>query len=703
MSNLLIVESPAKAKTIGKYLGSDFVVKASMGHVRDLYPSKLSVDVKKDFEPQYTSIKGKEKVIEELRQAAKKADKVYLGTDPDREGEAISWHLATLLNLNIDTVERVKFNEINKTSVKNEIANPSKIDIDLVNAQQARRILDRIVGYQLSPFLSSKIRKGLSAGRVQSVATKLIVDRENEINAFVPEEYWTIDAKFTASRKVFKASFIGDETGKIKLTDETTTNKYMNRLDGAVYNIANVKNGTRTKQPFAPYITSTLQQDASHKLNFTSKRTMRIAQELYEGVDVEGYGSIGLITYMRTDSTRISDESRKAGNSFIEKNYGKNYLPEKPRVFKMKANAQDGHEAIRPTTVELTPEKARASLTTDQYKLYKLIWNRFIASLMANCIQNTQKIEIHAVGTVDAQYNGEKYVAFSATGYSVKFDGFTKVYEVADEEDETALPTVSVGDTVKVKEIVPNQHFTQPPARYTEASLIKMLEETGVGRPSTYASIISTIIDREYVVFEAKSLKPTELGFVTTKVLEEKFPKIVNTKFTAGMESDLDKVEVGQLDYIKMLHTFYDDFSATLDKAKETMKGVKIQLEEDKTDIPCPNCGQLMIIKVGRFGKFIACPNYPTCKTTMPFVKETGATCPVCGGNVISKKAKGKYVFYGCSNSPNCNFMTWDVPTGENCPECGHSLFKNRSGTVKCLFEGCNYEVKKRSKKNEEK
>ena len=696
MSKLLIVESPAKAKTIGKYLGSEFVVMASMGHVRDLYSSKLSVDLKNDFKPTYTNIPGKDKIIKSLKTAAKSADEIYLGTDPDREGEAIAWHLASILEIDESTARRVKFNEINKKSVLAGIDNPSEIDTDLVNAQQARRILDRIVGYQLSPFLSNKIRKGLSAGRVQSVATKLVADRENEIRAFVPEEYYTIDARFTAQRKTFKAEFYGDETGKVELKDGTQAQMYLDRLTDAEYSVLSVKKGTRTKQPAPPFITSTLQQEASKKLGFTSKRTMKIAQELYEGIDVAGYGPTGLITYMRTDSVRISEEARAEGNKYIEANFGKSYLPAKPRYYKTGANAQDGHEAIRPSIPSLTPDEAKVSLTTEQYKLYNLIWKRFMASLMAACVQNTSKIEIRA-----SQNTFSGYVVFTASGSSIKFDGFTKLYDLSDDSLEDAIPMVSEGDKLKLKDVAANQHFTQPPARYTEASLIKTLEETGVGRPSTYASIISTITDREYVVREAKALKPTELGEVTTKVLSEHFPKIVNTKFTAGMENDLDKVEDGKLDYIKMLHGFYDDFESTLKKAKEDMQGQKITLEEDKTDIPCPNCGRLMVVKVSRYGKFLACPGYPECKSTMPFVKETGAICPVCGGNVISKKAKGKYVFYGCSNYPNCNFMTWDAPTGENCPQCGSSLFKSRSGIISCLKEGCGYSTRKRKKKDE--
>ncbi len=703
MSKLVIVESPTKADTIKKYLGKGYEVKASMGHVRDLYASKLSVDVAHDFAPKYVIIKGKEKLVKELTTLAEKSDEVFLATDPDREGEAISWHLATILGLDLDKTKRVKFNEINKTSVQNGMANPSKIDMDLVNAQQARRILDRLVGYRLSPFISQKIRRGLSAGRVQSVAVRLVVDREEEINAFVPEEYWTLTAKLNPphSRKVFKATFVGDENGKVKIENKEQSDFYVNRLDGAVYTVDSVKKGVRKKQPMPPFITSTLQQDASHRLGFTSKRTMKIAQELYEGIDVPGYGSIGLITYMRTDSLRISEESRAAGNDYIRNTFGEKYLPEKPRYFKTKGRSQDGHEAIRPTVPALTPEQAKGALTSEQYKLYDLIWKRFMASLMANCLQDTVKVEIKA-----EKDGADGYCLFTTSGYSVKFDGFTVLYQTVteeEEENESNMPELSKNDVLKLRELVPEQHFTQPPARYTEASLIKMLEETGVGRPSTYATIISTITSKDYVVRERKQLKPTELGFATTKLLKEQFPKIVNTKFTAGMELNLDEVEAGELDYIAMLHEFYDEFEITLAKAKDAMQGVKIQLEEDKTDIPCEKCGRNMIIKVGRFGKFLACPGYPDCKTTKPYVEQTQGKCPVCGGDVIGKKSKRGYTFYGCGNYPDCNFMTWDVPTSDACPDCGKTLFKARGGIIKCHAEGCGYEQKvSRSKKNAE-
>ncbi len=702
MQNLVIVESPAKAKTIQKYLGAGYEVRASMGHVRDLYSTKLSVDVNRDFEPNYTVIKGKEKLIAELKALADKSDTVYLATDPDREGEAISWHLATVLGLDMNLTNRVKFNEINKRSVCDGIAHPSKIDLDLVNAQQARRILDRLVGYRLSPFISQKIHRGLSAGRVQSVALRLVVDREEEIARFVPEEFWTIEATLTppTSKKQFKAAFTGDETGKIKLNNEAETKAILARLEGAAYRVAEVKKGVRKKQPSPPFITSTLQQEASRQLGFTAKRTMKVAQELYEGVEVEGYGSVGLITYMRTDSLRISEESRAEGNRFISERYGEKYLPDKPRYFKSRASAQDGHEAIRPSNVYLTPEDAKSSLTSEQYKLYSLIWRRFLASLMANSLQDTVKAEIRA-----SQGDETRYIVFSANGYAVRFDGYTALYDNSyeDEEGKTALPELAADALLKLKDLKDEQHFTQPPQRYTEASLIKMLEETGVGRPSTYASILSTILDRDYVERESKkTLKPTELGTAITALLKEKFPKIVNTKFTAGMEADLDKIEAGGYDYVKMLHVFYDEFEDTLQKAKSSMEGVKISLESDKTDVVCEKCGANMVVKVGRFGKFLACPNYPACKNTKPFVENTEGRCPVCGGEVIGKKSKKGHTFFGCSNYPECNFMTWDKPTGQACPKCGKTLFRTRAGKLHCLAEGCGYEGSARGKKSDE-
>ncbi len=706
MSNLVIVESPSKAKTIQKYLGKDYKVAASVGHIRDLPAAKLSVDIKNDFAPKYAIVKGKEKLVKELKNMVSDADKVYLATDPDREGEAISWHLATVLDLDINDKNRVKFNEINKTSVLQGIKNPEKIDLDLVDAQQARRILDRIVGYKLSPFVSQKIRRGLSAGRVQSVAVRLIVDREEEIRAFNPEEYWTIDAKLIApsSKKAFSATLTADENGKVKIENKAQSDAYLNRLDGADYIVDSVKKGTRKRQPAPPFTTSTLQQEASRKLGFQGKRTMKVAQELYEGMEVKGVGTTGLITYMRTDSLRISEESRQAGNEYIRSNFGEKYLPSKPRYYKTKASAQDGHEAIRPTIPTLSPDAVKDSLTQDQYKLYSLIWKRFMASLMAECVQDTVKVEISAAKPED-RANG-KHCIFSASGYSIKFEGYTRIYEVStddDEEGESVLPEIKDSDALKLKSLDGNQHFTQPPARYTEASLIKELEETGVGRPSTYVSIVSTILAREYVVRDKKQLKPTELGEAVVGLLKKQFPNIVNVKFTANMESDLDKVENGEVDYIAMLHTFYDGFENTLQKAKDDMSGVKIQLQEDVTDIPCEKCGRMMVVKVGRFGKFLACPGYPECKNTKPFVVQTNAKCPVCGGKVIEKKSKKGYTFYGCDNYPDCNFMTWDKPTDEICPDCGKSLFKRKGGLLVCLNEGCGYEKKVERKKRTKK
>ncbi len=706
MSNLVIVESPSKAKTIQKYLGKDYKVAASVGHIRDLPAAKLSVDIKNDFAPKYAIVKGKEKLVKELKNMVSDADKVYLATDPDREGEAISWHLATVLDLDINDKNRVKFNEINKTSVLQGIKNPEKIDLDLVDAQQARRILDRIVGYKLSPFVSQKIRRGLSAGRVQSVAVRLIVDREEEIRAFNPEEYWTIDAKLIApsSKKAFSATLTADENGKVKIENKAQSDAYLNRLDGADYIVDSVKKGTRKRQPAPPFTTSTLQQEASRKLGFQGKRTMKVAQELYEGMEVKGVGTTGLITYMRTDSLRISEESRQAGNEYIRNNFGEKYLPSKPKYYKTKASAQDGHEAIRPTIPTLSPDAVKDSLTQDQYKLYSLIWKRFMASLMAECVQDTVKVEISAAKPED-RANG-KHCIFSASGYSIKFEGYTRIYEVStddDEEGESVLPEIKDNDALKLKSLDGNQHFTQPPARYTEASLIKELEETGVGRPSTYVSIVSTILAREYVVRDKKQLKPTELGEAVVGLLKKQFPNIVNVKFTANMESDLDKVENGEVDYIAMLHTFYDGFENTLQKAKDDMSGVKIQLQEDVTDIPCEKCGRMMVVKVGRFGKFLACPGYPECKNTKPFVVQTNAKCPVCGGKVIEKKSKKGYTFYGCDNYPECNFMTWDKPTDEICPDCGKSLFKRKGGLLVCLNEGCGYEKKADRKKRTKK
>ena len=694
MSKLVIVESPAKAKNIKGYLGKGYDVIASMGHVRDLPAARLSVDVDNDFAPKYAVIKGKENFVKDLKKKADKADYVYLATDPDREGEAISWHLAYLLGLNLNEKNRVTFNEITKTGVQKGMASPREIDIDLVNAQQARRILDRLIGYKLSPFVSQKIRRGLSAGRVQSVALRLVVDREEEIRAFVPEEYWSIDAKFTnpPDRKAFGAVLVSDPEGnKLKLGEKNIENKEMSdkilaELDGADYVVQSVKKGTRTKKPTPPFITSTLQQEASRRLSFPARKTMKLAQELYEGVDVKGMGTVGLITYMRTDSLRISEEARAAGCEFIRNNYGEKYLPSKPRYYKTKGNAQDGHEAIRPSMPGVTPDSVRDSLTSDQYKIYKLIWERFIASLMESCQQETIKIEIDANGYI-----------FNATGYTVKFDGFTALYEEKTDDqsksaDEAPLPPVAKGDVLKLKSLLGNQHFTQPPARYTEASLIKALEENGVGRPSTYVTITTTILSKEYVERKGKQFVPTELGEAVTNLLKETLPNIVNVKYTSKMEDDLDKIDSGDKDYIDMIRLYYNDFEEPLEKAKKDMMGVKIKLTEEETDVICEKCGRNMVIKVGRFGKFLACPGYPSCKNTKPLVFKTNAKCPECGGDVIEKKTKKGTSFFGCSNYPKCNFMTWDTPTDEVCEKCGKSLFRKKGGGLYCPdTEGCGF------------
>lgn len=694
MSKLVIVESPAKAKNIKGYLGKGYDVVASMGHVRDLPAARLSVDIEHDFAPKYAIIKGKENFVKDLKKKADKADYVYLATDPDREGEAISWHLANILNLNMEDKNRVTFNEITKTGVKNGMEHPRQIDRDLVDAQQARRILDRLIGYKLSPFVSQKIRRGLSAGRVQSVALRLVVDRENEIRAFKPEEYWSIDAKFTnpPERKTFAATLVQDKDGnkvgseKNKIPSKEQSDKILADLENAEYVVKSVKKGTRKKNPTPPFITSTLQQEASRRLSFQARRTMKAAQELYEGVDVKGMGTVGLITYMRTDSLRISEEARAAGNQYILDTYGEKYLPAKPRYFKSRGNAQDGHEAIRPSMPNVTPAQVKDSLTSDQYKIYKLVWERFIASLMESCHQETMKIEIEANGYI-----------FNATGYTVKFDGFTALYEEKTDDtsksgSESPLPKMTEGDVLKLKSILGNQHFTQPPARYTEASLTKALEENGVGRPSTYVTITTTILSKEYVVREGKQFVPTELGEAVTKLLEDKIPNIVNVKYTSKMEADLDKIDSGEKNYIDMIRLYYDDFEEPLEKAKKEMQGVKIKLKEEESDVVCEKCGRNMVVKVGRYGKFLACPGFPECRNTKPLIYKTSAKCPKCGGDVIEKKTKRGTPFYGCSNYPECDFSTWDAPSDEVCPKCGKSLFRRKGNVLYCPdTEGCGF------------
>ncbi len=699
MSNLVIVESPAKAHTIKKYLGRGYTVVASMGHVRDLPKSRMGVDIENHFEPKYIPIRGKAPLIKSLKKEAKNSTKIFLATDPDREGEAISWHLANLLGLDEKTALRVTFNEITKTAVKDGIKNPRSINLDLVNAYQARRILDRIVGYQLSPFLWKKIRPGLSAGRVQSVAVRLIVDREDEIRAFVPEEYWTIDASellAPSSKKPFSAHFHGGLDGKkIEVKSKEEADAILQALgmketpDGLVasgavpFVVRTVEKSERRKSPAPPFTTSTLQQEASRRLGFQARRTMRAAQELYEGVDVKGYGAIGLITYMRTDSLRIAAEAQQAALAYVGETFGQEYLPEKPRVYKSRANAQDAHEAIRPTMPELSPEQVKESLSADQYKLYKLIWERFVASQMANKVLDTVGVDIAAGDYL-----------FKASGNTVKFKGFSIVYEMTTDENKESgkpLPVLNEGDALQVQKLEGNQHFTQPPPRFTEASLIKTLEENGIGRPSTYATTITTILARLYVERDGKQLVPTPLGEVTTKLMREHFADIVDVEFTAKMENNLDKVETGEENWVQMLAGFYGGFDHTLKKAEEELGDVHMKVPDEETDIVCELCGRKMVIKNGRYGKFLACPGYPECKNTKPIVQETGAFCPLCGGRVLAKKSKSGKKYFGCEHNPKCGFMTWDTPLEEKCPKCGGSLFKKRGGQVYCAKEGCGY------------
>ncbi len=722
MSKLVIVESPAKAKTIKKYLGSSYEVMASNGHVRDLPSRVLGINIKSNlvcgkeessdhshtaecyafgFTPKQEIVRGREKIVKDLKAKAKASDEVFLATDPDREGEAISWHLAELLNLDKNNSNRVIFNEITKSGITKGIENPRALNMDLVNSQQARRMLDRLMGYLISPFISQKIRGGrnLSAGRVQSVAVKLIVDREAEIEAFVPKEYWSIIAKLAAGKGgAFEASLTADEKGKVKIESKEQSDLYLSRLDGADFTVKSVKKGTRKKSPAPPFITSTLQQEASRRFGFSADRTMKTAQTLYEGVEIAGVGTTGLITYMRTDSLRISEESRKAGNEYIMSVFGEKYLPEKPRYFKSRANAQDGHEAIRPTTPSLSPDEVKASLSSDQYKLYSLIWNRFIASLMADCLQATNKAEIIAARSDDLEAG--IFCLFSASGYSVVFDGFTKLYEEQTDdkkEDDGKLPELSADEKLKLRDLKANQHFTQPPARYSEASLIKALEENGIGRPSTYATTLKTIVDRGYVVKESKTFKPTELGVVVTlKIFKDHFPKIVNVKFTASMESALDEVEQGKLPMEKMLSDFYFDLDTTLKKAKVDLKDTKFRLGEDITDELCEKCGRKMVKMTGRYGPFLACEGYPECKNSKPLILKTRARCPKCGANVVERRVRNRTssIFYGCEKWPDCDFATWNTPTGEDCPQCGKSLFVDRRGNISCESESCNYKAK---------
>ena len=687
MPKLVIVESPAKAKTIGKYLGRGYKVTASMGHVRDLPASTLGIDVENGYTPKYITIKGKQKLVKELKAEAKKCDGVLLATDPDREGEAISWHLVNILGLDPSAPNRVTFDEITKKGVKEGMAHPRAINIDLFNAQQARRELDRLVGYKLSPFLWKKVRRGLSAGRVQSVAVRLIRDRELEIENFKPDEYWNIDALLNpqGEKGEFTARLAATADGKkLTVTNKQQADGILAALDGRDYTITKIEKGKRRRQPSPPFITSTLQQDASRAFGFSATRTMRAAQTLYEGVDIAGHGTVGLITYMRTDSLRIAAEAQAAAKTFIAERWGDNYVCKTARKWKSRSAtaAQDAHEAIRPSMPELTPDEVEQSISGDTAKLYRLIWSRFMASQMADCIQDT----------VSASITAGDYL-FRASGFRVSFDGFTALYEESTDDakkKETALPPLEEGQTLKLKKLTADQKFTQPPPLYTEATLIHALEENGIGRPSTYAPIITTIVDRGYVEKDQKKLKTTPLGQAVNTVMMEQFPDIVNVKFSADMEKKLDVVEAGQADWVKTIDDFYQGFEKSLEQAEKNMEGKRIKVEDIPTDEICEKCGRPMVIKSGRYGKFVACSGFPECRNAHPLVKDTGGLCPLDGGHMLVRKSAKGRVYYGCSNYPKCNYMTWDEPVPEKCPQCGSTLFKKK-GQLYCAKEGCGF------------
>ncbi|MFP7195409.1 type I DNA topoisomerase [Bacillus licheniformis] len=681
---LVIVESPAKAKTIERYLGKKYKVKASMGHVRDLPKSQMGVDIEQNFEPKYITIRGKGPVLKELKTAAKKAKKVYLAADPDREGEAIAWHLAHSLDLDLNSDCRVVFNEITKDAIKESFKHPRMINMDLVDAQQARRILDRLVGYKISPILWKKVKKGLSAGRVQSVALRLIIDREKEINDFIPEEYWTIEGSFLKGKETFEASFFGINGEKHQLKSEDDVKQILSRIKGNKFEVKKVTKKDRKRNPALPFTTSTLQQEAARKLNFRAKKTMMIAQQLYEGIDLGKEGTVGLITYMRTDSTRISNTAQEEAASFIGEQYGKEFLGSKRKPAKKNENAQDAHEAIRPTSVLRKPSDLKAVLGRDQLRLYKLIWERFVASQMAPATLDTM--------SVDLENNG---LTFRANGSKVKFSGFMKVYvEGKDdqmEEKNKMLPDLAEGDTVLSKDIEPEQHFTQPPPRYTEARLVKTLEELGIGRPSTYAPTLDTIQKRGYVALDNKRFIPTELGEIVLDLIMEFFPEIINVEFTAKMEKELDDVEDGNIQWVQIIDSFYKDFEKRVEKAEAEMQ--EVEIEPEYAGVDCEACGHPMVYKMGRYGKFMACSNFPDCRNTKPIVKEIGVKCPSCKtGNIVERKSKKRRIFYGCDRYPECEFVSWDKPLERKCPKCEDMLVekKLKKGVqVQCV--NCDY------------
>lgn len=676
--SLVIVESPAKAKTIGKFLGRKYKIKASVGHIIDLPKSKLGIDIDNEFEPRYITIRGKGPILSELKKEAKKADKVFLATDPDREGEAISWHLSNALKLDKNEKNRIEFNEITKNAITNAIKKPRTINMDLVDAQQARRVLDRLVGYKISPLLWKKVRKGLSAGRVQSVATKLIVDREREIEKFVPEEYWSIDFLLLKDKSQFESTLNGKmidgKLEKIKISNEEESKEICDEIEKSDLIVKEVKKGQKKRNPYPSYTTSSLQQDASTRLGFSTKKTMRLAQDLYQGIDVKGEGTVGLITYIRTDSTRISNEAQYAAKEYIINNYGEKYLSKSNKAKKKTKNAQDAHEAIRPTDILKTPGSIKDSLKNDQYKLYKLIWERFVASQMAPAIYDTLGINILAGDYV-----------LRTSGSQIKFDGFMQVYPVKSKDKNMNIPDMEVGDKLDIKDILPKQHFTQPPARYSEASLVKTMEDLGIGRPATYSPTISTILSRGYVLIENKYFKPTELGFVVTDLLIEYFQNIINEEFTADLENRLDKIEDGNIPWKKVIEDFYRDFKNVLKVAEEEIEEIDM---DEETDIECEKCGRNMVIKHGRYGKFLACPGYPECKNTKPILNKLDIPCPKCkDGEIIERRSKKGRKFYGCTNYPECDFVSWDLPTKEKCPECGDILVKKKTKkdiTIKC-------------------
>lgn len=689
---LIIVESPAKANTIKKFLGRGYKVEATMGHIKDLPKSQLGVDIENNFEPKYITIRGKGEVINKLKKEAKNADKIFLATDPDREGEAISWHLANTLNIDNGSLCRIEFNEITSQAVKKAVNNPRTINMNLVDAQQARRILDRIVGYNISPLLWRKVKKGLSAGRVQSVATRIVCEREEEINNFIPQEYWNISANFLSpsSNQTFEAMFYGTQTKKLELKNEEEVNGLLEDLKKAVYTVKSIKKGTKRRNAAPPFTTSTLQQEAYRKLGFTTKKTMMIAQQLYEGIEIEGEGAVGLITYMRTDSTRISSEAQSQARTYIKNNYGDQYVPETPNKYKTKGKTQDAHEGVRPTSIDREPERVKDSLSRDQYRLYKLIYNRFLASQMTAAIYETMTINI----------KGGDYI-FKAKGSRKMFPGYTVIYQEGNddgrEEKDTDinLPKLSENEVLELKTLNPSQHFTQAPPRYTEASLVKTLEELGIGRPSTYAPTISTIITRGYVVREGRNLVPTELGTLVNDLMIEFFNNIVDYKFTADMEEKLDKIEEGNEIWQNILADFYRPFKESLDHADKNIK--KVEIADEESDEICEKCGARMVIKTGRYGKFLACPNFPDCRNTKPFVEKLDISCPKCNGQVVVRRTKKGRRFYGCENYPECDFVSWNMPSNKKCPICDSFMIvkKDRNGKENylCSNKDCRYKM----------